>query len=516
MATTIIDGKEVTYAPILKGQEDLEKPLDPAQVAGLAAGGAEFHNEYLMSHGGSWSDPFSGVQIGLVEDWSGVTRYWSADPGAAGPPGMFEAGSYFGMGGARTGDFGPEAAAMATSNIQTKAGEIDLTDPVAEQKLIDDTAQAIMANTFTPDRVAAAAGWDAVYGEGYLDSVRATGTGMDLLTGGRVDSAAGFVLPAADPDPERTVVSRVENADGTTTVTYSDGTNETLAADPLGLSTTFDDPRTAREIVAGALRGYGLEALLDDPELNLIGRWQATNNLDAVWAAVRQAPAYTARFPGMQALADQGRAITESAYVDLEEGYAGALRLYGMAPEYFDSPDDFGDWIAGDVSVSEVTSRLGVATDAVLATSQTTKDLLLTWHGIDASDLTAYFLDPERATTVFEEREMLGAARIGGAAAETGFVPLSKATATTLRAAGVTEAVARAGFAEIAPSTLAYETASESDDITRTELVGAKFGTDPEAARRIEERRQTRLAAFRQTGGPAMTGSGIVGLGSAS
>jgi hypothetical protein len=277
--------------------------------------------------------------------------------------------------------------------------------------------------------------------------------------------------------------------------------------------------------------------LLDDPELNLIGRWQATNNLDAVWAAVRQAPAYTARFPGMQALADQGRAITESQYVDLEEGYAGALRMYGMAPEYFDSPDDFGDWIAGDVSVSEVTSRLGVATDAVLATSQTTKDLLLAWHGIDASDLTAYFLDPERATTVFEEREMLGAARIGGAAAETGFGPLSQATATTLRAAGVTEAVARAGFAEIAPSTLAEETASEGlytdpvtgrqmvsaavvgqqkpGDITRAELAGAKFGTDPEAARRIEARRQTRLAAFRQAGGPAMTGGGMVGLGSA-
>jgi hypothetical protein len=217
----------------------------------------------------------------------------------------------------------------------------------------------------------------------------------------------------------------------------------------------------------------------------------------------------------MQAFADQGRAITESQYVDLEEGYAKALRMYGMAPEYFDSPDDFGDWIAGDVSVSEVTSRLGVATDAVLATSQTTKDLLLAWHGIDASDLTAYFLDPERATTVFEEREMLGAARIGGAAAETGFGPLSQATATTLRAAGVTEAVAREGFAEIAPSTLAYETASESDDITRAELAGAKFGTDPEAARRIEARRQTRLAAFRQAGGPAMTGGGMVGLGSA-
>ena len=349
-------------------------------------------------------------------------------------------------------------------------------------------------------------GWTAWQLWNQVTRAGGTSSTYDPFTGGP---------PVGQDNVERTVVSRVENADGTTTVTYSDGTTEILEADPLDLDDTFDDPRTAREIVADALRGYGLEALLDDPELNLIGRWQATNNLDAVWAAVRQAPAYTARFPGMQALADQGRAITEAQYVDLEEGYAKALRSYGMAPEYFDSPDDFGDWIAGDVSVSEVTSLLGVATDAVLATTQATKDLLLSWHGIDASDLTAYFLDPERATTVFEEREMLGAARIGGAAAETGFGPLSQETATTLRAAGVTESVARAGFAEIAPSTLAYETASESDDITRAELVGAKFGTDPEAARRIETRRQTRLAAFRQSGGPAMTGSGVVGLGPA-
>ena len=312
-----------------------------------------------------------------------------------------------------------------------------------------------------------------------------------------------------------------------------------------------DDPLSpvaARAIIADALRIYGLESLLDDPELDLIGRWQAAGaqGLDAVWAEVRQSPTYKTRFPAMEALADQGRALTEGQYIALERGYAGALRTYGLSAEFFDSPDDFGAWIAGDVSVSEVTTRLSVATDAVLSTNKATKDLLLAWHGIDASDLTAYFLDPARATTVFEEREILGAARIGGAAAETGFMggeygPLSQETATTLRAAGVTESVARTGFGEIASSTLAEATASPFEsgwrdpvtgqqmmqsmeyvpgrgppgEITRTELAGAKFGVDPNAARRIEARRQRRVAAFRQAGGPAMTGEGVVGLGSA-
>ena len=101
--------------------------------------------------------------------------------------------------------------------------------------------------------------------------------------------------------------------------------------------------------------------------------------------------------------------------------------------------------------------------------------------------------------------------------------------------------MARTGFGEIASSTLAEATASPFEsgwrdpvtgqqmmqsmeyvpgrgppgEITRTELAGAKFGVDPNAARRIEARRQRRVAAFRQAGGPAMTGEGVVGLGSA-
>ena len=58
--------------------------------------------------------------------------------------------------------------------------------------------------------------------------------------------------------------------------------------------------------------------------------------------------------------------------------------------------------------------------------------------------------------------------------------------------------------------------ADRGGDITRGELVGAEFGTDPQAARRIEARRQRRLAHFAQRGGPAMTRGGYTGLGTAT
>jgi hypothetical protein len=52
-------------------------------------------------------------------------------------------------------------------------------------------------------------------------------------------------------------------------------------------------------------------------------------------------------------------------------------------------------------------------------------------------------------------------------------------------------------------------------DITRKELVGAQFGTEQDAARKVEERRQRRLAQFAQQGGPALTQGGYIGLGEA-
>ena len=303
--------------------------------------------------------------------------------------------------------------------------------------------------------------------------------------------------------------------------------------------------RNASEILRDTLSTYGLEGLLDDPNLDLINLWIATGDDDAVWARVRQSEPYKTRFPGMAALSAAGRAISEAAYVELERSYAQTLQAYDMPERFYDDPSDFGALIGGDVSTTEFTQRVATAFEVVEQTTSEVRQALSDYYGITDSDLAAYYLDPEKATSIFEEREKLGAARIGGIAVETGFGSVSQQTAERLRASGVTETAARRGFQTIAPSTLAEETASErldvdpatgrpgvvtarmdgqvgtfaadrGGDITRGELVGAEFGTDPQAARRIEARRQRRLAAFAQRGGPAMTRGGYTGLGTAT
>jgi len=276
-----------------------------------------------------------------------------------------------------------------------------------------------------------------------------------------------------------------------------------------------NETRDAKSIIEDALRGYGLEGLLDDADLDLVGIWRRTDDLDTVWASVRRSDPYKARFPGMQALADAGRAVSEETYVALERAYAQTLNQYGMPSTFYDDPSDFGDLIGGDVSPNEFAARVAWAAEAAQGTTAETRQALSDYYDIEDGDITAYYLDPERATSIFEERERLGAARIGGIAAETGFGTIARQTAERLQAAGVTETRARQGFQEIAQSTIAEETVGDVGDITDTQVIGGEFGTDPEAARRIEKRRQTRLSKFAQTGGPALTQGGYIGLGSA-
>ena len=93
---------------------------------------------------------------------------------------------------------------------------------------------------------------------------------------------------------------------------------------------------TANQIINNALTAYGLEGLLTDTDLDLIGTWQRTANMDAVWARVQTSQAYADRFPAMQGLAAAGRAISEETYVALERQYAGILSMYGLPETFYD------------------------------------------------------------------------------------------------------------------------------------------------------------------------------------
>ena len=524
------DDNGVTFTPIFKGQ----KTNNPEEIAELAIAGAEYDPVYLLSHGGSWQDPFTGQQIGQSLDWSGVAEMKTQVPGtniwvrSAGAP-----SDLFDEGGQRMGDV------MATADIKTPA------EGMSKEEILDIAGRVAIVNTFQPDRVALIEQYGDYFLEevgtdivgksvSKLDELRHTITGGDLLTGGVPSSFRDEDYVSVD---DRAMATTAGNSmslammrsnlevygtlSGPLPSSQSmSGTSGSVTPGSVTLNTnesgaTAIEEDSATSIVRDILTTYGLEDLLKDESLNLIDTWVASQDPAAVWGKVRQSETYKGRFPGMEALSKAGRAISESTYIELERGYTGVMKQAGIDSEFYDDYSDFGSLIGGDVSVEELRSRVALASEASLATTPEVREALKEWYGISDEDITAYYLDPERATNIFEMREQLGSARIGGIAAETGFGSVTQQTAEGLRAAGVSETEARRGFQAIGQSTLAEETAGDMGDITRKELVGAQFGTEQDAARKVEERRQRRLAQFAQQGGPALTQGGYIGLGEA-
>ena len=527
MSTEKTDQGEIVVQPIFKGQ----KTNDPYEIAQLASEGAEYDSSFLLSRGGSWMDPFTGQQIGMALDWSGVDEMKTLNPDGTFSRSPNAPSDLFDDKGKRIGD------PMVTANIKTPAEGIDPAD------LLDIAGRVAITTTFQPHRV------DMVnkYGEFFheevgenilggsiskLDTLRHTTTGHDILTGTvpsyygddyffdetsqAMATLQGNQMSLAAMESNLEVYGSLTGNYGPqgmsgiqNTTTYN---SMNSGVNPSGFTSQED---TASSILRDVLIDYGLEDLLEG-DFNILDAWIETNDINAVWAQVRQTPTYQKRFPGMSALAAQGRAISEEQYVSLEQGYAKVLASFGLPKSFYDSADDFGEWIAGDVSTTELSQRVALADQAAVATTQEVKDALDVNYGIKQSDLTAYYLDPQRATSVFEERFRLESAGIIGAAEQTGFGSVNRQTAERLVRSGVSEREARRGFGELAATTIGEETASEKTDITDSQLIDAKFGMDDNATKQLETRRQKRLADFSGTSSTISSQAGYKGLGSTS
>ncbi|MBP01025.1 MAG: hypothetical protein CMG34_07405 [Candidatus Marinimicrobia bacterium] len=545
---------EITFQPIFKGQ----KTNNPEEIARLASEGAEYDHDFLRSRGGSWRDPFTGVQIGQAVDWTGVSQM--ATVGAGGQlttsPNVPFGHVIDPTTGESTGTY------LSWDNEGNRLGDVmvagDIVSPakgMSEEELLDIAGRVAIVNTFQQDRVALIeqygdyfleeVGTDIVGGSvSKLDELRFNSRGYDLLTGGVPSSYRDEDYVSVDDDAMAAVAgnsmslammkSNLEvygTLVGPYDAQYREAAGMVTSQSAVGSSAvdmganessgtpeqTFSPNETATGILRNTLKNYGLESLLNDSALDLENLYVSLDDMDAVWAAVRQSATYATRFPGMAGLSALGRAITEAEYITLETSYAQTLNAYGMPKTFYDGPEDFGSLIAGDVSPSEFAQRVQTAYEAQKLTSPEVRTALTDYYQITDGDLTAYYLDPERATNIFEERERLGTAKFSAIATEYGS-PITQQTAEALQEAGFTETQARRGFQKIAQSTLDEETVSEQlqgDDITFDDLTQAEFNLDPEAARRSEQRRQRRLAEFSQTGGPLLTQGGYTGLGSA-
>lgn len=219
----------------------------------------------------------------------------------------------------------------------------------------------------------------------------------------------------------------------------------------------------AFNVLSERYKQYGLGGLADViRKLVIEGASEAT-----ITFALQESPEYKERFKANTARLAKGLAVLKpNEYIAVEDTYRQALRAYGLTQ--FDNDAYVSKFIENDMSPTELTTRIQLATERVTGADPQVRNTLINFYGLTDVDLVAYTLDPKGQLPQIEKQ--IATAEIGAAAARQGFQSqVGKANAEYLRSIGVTQEQAIRGFSDIATI---LPTATKLTDIYRDGLEG--------------------------------------------
>lgn len=287
--------------------------------------------------------------------------------------------------------------------------------------------------------------------------------------------------------------------------------------------------KNALQLIQDRFAGYGIQGLADALRKLIADNTDAEGNISEslVVAGLRATPEYQKRFAGnieRKKLIEQDIAnnkqprfglLSEAEYVQAEEGYRQVLKDYTL-PGFYDGPESYVNLIANDISVKELGARAQAAQQAASAANPEIKQQLKSLYGIEENQLTAYFLDPAKATAALTPVATANAAALA-AAAQRGGMSLTKQEAEQIAqrvAPGPTDVISSDKlFQETANIVgLTEESVSgEKSTVGAAQIVGAAAG-QVEDQKAVEKERQRRLASTQAASGMATTEKGVVGL----
>jgi hypothetical protein len=275
------------------------------------------------------------------------------------------------------------------------------------------------------------------------------------------------------------------------------------------------DDQDAVAYLTELLRGYGLSELSTWAYEQVVSGNSPTMIRQLLW----EQPAFKKRFKVIFDRRDKGlSAISVDEVLDYERKARQLFQSAGLPPGFYDSPDDFYNFLVNDVSLSELNSRVELARDYIYSSAAEFKAEAQRLYGITDGGLIAYALDANRAVPLLQSQFM--AARNAAAATQSGYGQLTRTEAERLASLGVDPSQAQSRFGALVQSRQLFnalpgqETAE--DAITREEQLGAAFGGDANAQARLTRRGERRAAAFQGGGGFAGDREGFGGLGKAN
>lgn len=234
---------------------------------------------------------------------------------------------------------------------------------------------------------------------------------------------------------------------------------------------------------------------------------------------VRDSDRYKRRFKGLVKRRQAGLpAISEREYLEVEQGYLNQLRTFNIQGTLgLDDTDNFrefaSDMIAKDVSVQEFNQRLDMGAALARDTSEEVLGAFEEFYGVRPTEdaLLVYSLDPDRGIDIIEDQ--IATAQVGGEAFRHG-LNVSRSRAEILRQEGVTQSLARQGFADVAseePVLRRLAQIHRFKPLKQEELEDFVFHEDQEVAERRRRTLQTALAEFQ--GGGSFNRARSGGLG---
>jgi hypothetical protein len=227
--------------------------------------------------------------------------------------------------------------------------------------------------------------------------------------------------------------------------------------------------RNAYAALEALFRSYGLESLAP----KILEYVKQGDDAATVQLRLQETQEWKQRFAGNEKRRAAGLNVySVGDYLAMENSYRATMKAYGLPSTFYDSPDDYANLMANDVSPEEVKTRAAAAWDFTQQTNVANRQMLKDYYGVDESHIAAYFLDPTKGQALIERQ--VAAAGYGGIAARQN-LKVEKNKAESWIDQGISASQVATGV----------ETAANvSSDLSR---IGKRYGEDYSSSDALDE-----------------------------
>lgn len=186
---------------------------------------------------------------------------------------------------------------------------------------------------------------------------------------------------------------------------------------------------------------------------------------DVISLLLQDTKEYKTRFAANEVRAKKGMGVlTPAEYLKTEQAYREILSSAGLPKGFYDSVTDFTNWISGDVSPTEIKSRVDLAVANTMQANNSTVQALRQLYGVDDAHVTAYFLDSKTALPLLQKQAQ--AAQFGGEAFRRG-LGLDRGNLEDFVTSGLSLSQVSQGFQAVAEA------------LPNIQAIAARYGESP-------------------------------------